>query len=96
VAGYQLLKDGPQTRGLSLVMFTSRHPHLFTPAGRIGFHARLPELAFLVGVFLARAALYHGVEFAFDLFRPSYIYPSTPVRFSHSWTLTLVLPTYLC
>src|SRR5215213_8778459 len=39
VAGYQLLKDGPQTRGLSLVMFTPRYPHLFAAAVLVPAHA---------------------------------------------------------
>src|SRR5829696_6392815 len=55
-----------------------------------------PQLTFLAGVLLASAAFYHGVEFAFELFRPPYIHPSTPVHLSRAWTLTLVLSAYLC
>src|SRR5215211_2170249 len=96
VAGYQGLKDGPQTRGLDVVVFTPCSPPLFLQAGVVPANALLPKFAHFLGVLLASAAFYHGVEFAFDLFRPPYIHPSTPVRFSRAWTLTLVLPAYLC
>src|SRR5215203_707352 len=49
----------------------------------VGSHARLPEFAFLVGVFLARATLYHGVEFLLDHLAACYVHLSSPPVLAH-------------
>src|SRR5919112_2376895 len=49
----------------------------------VGSHARLPELAFLVGVFLARATLYHGVQFLLDHLAACYVHLSSLPVMAH-------------
>src|SRR5215213_19539 len=49
----------------------------------VGSHARLPELAFLVGVFLARAALYHGVQFLLEYLAACYVHLSSLPVMAH-------------
>src|SRR5215212_6170518 len=91
-----LLRPRPQRPGETREIVTPGEAVLLPAAGVVTSHRLLPELVLLVWVLLASAAFYHGVEFAFELFRPPYIHPSTPVHFSRTWTLTLVLPAYLC
>jgi len=50
VEGDQALENGPQTRGLPLVVFTPCSPHLLAPAGVILANARLPEFLLFVWI----------------------------------------------
>src|SRR5215211_4985988 len=54
----------------------------------VGSHARLPELAFLVGVLLARATLYHPVQFLLDHLAACCVHLSSPPVKAHG----IVLP----
>src|SRR5215211_1949278 len=74
VAGYKGLEYGPQAGGLPPVVLAPLVPQLLLFAGVVSAHARLPELAFLVGVFLARAPLYEPVQLAFHGLRACYVH----------------------
>jgi hypothetical protein len=66
VVGYQLLQNAAVPLGLPLVVRSPRLAVLLPPASVAAFHRFTPQLALFVAVFLARAALDHGVEFLLD------------------------------
>src|SRR5829696_9926089 len=76
VAVDQLLQDGPQTRGLPLVVLTPCRPHLFASAGVVTPDRSFPGLFALIGIHvsLPSSALNQGVELLLDHLPMRYIH----------------------